>query len=229
MRLPETKDRLPWINERMIYLAITGSHAYGTSVPSSDLDLKGVAIPPKEYFLGFLHRFEQATYDQPDATIMDIRKFIKLASDANPSVLEILFVDEEDQRVVTPAGRVLLDHRDHFLSTKVRYSFMGYAMSQLKRIKADRDKQNPKHAMHFVRLCRMGQEILRGEGVIVKRPDAEELLSIRQGNYNHAELVEWGEAQEEEFNRLYKSSRLPKVPNRKLLDKICVQLVEEAL
>ena len=38
MRLPETKDRLPWINERMIYLAITGSHAYGTSVPSSDLD-----------------------------------------------------------------------------------------------------------------------------------------------------------------------------------------------
>lgn len=42
-------------------------------------------------------------------------------------------------------------------------------------------KIDGKNMLHCVRLLRMGQEILDGKGVIVRRPDAQELISIRKG------------------------------------------------
>ncbi len=51
----------PWLPEHTVFLTKHGSHAYGTNTPSSDLDLRGIAIPPKEYLLGFNKSFEQAT------------------------------------------------------------------------------------------------------------------------------------------------------------------------
>jgi predicted nucleotidyltransferase len=38
--------------ERTIFLTLTGSHAYGLSTPESDIDLRGVLIPPKNISLG---------------------------------------------------------------------------------------------------------------------------------------------------------------------------------
>lgn len=65
-----TKSNLPWLPERTILLTKSGSQAYGTSTPTSDLDVKGVAVAPKEYYLGFLKRFEQAEFREPaDAVI----------------------------------------------------------------------------------------------------------------------------------------------------------------
>ena len=46
--------------DRTILLTVTGSRAYGMSQESSDVDLKGIAIPTKEYYFGFLNKFEQA-------------------------------------------------------------------------------------------------------------------------------------------------------------------------
>ena len=45
---------LPWLEAGTILLTKHGSHAYGTNLPTSDLDVKGVAVPPCEYFLGYL-------------------------------------------------------------------------------------------------------------------------------------------------------------------------------
>ena len=84
-----------------------------------------------------------------------------------------------------------------------------------------------KHAMHLVRLTRMCREILT-EGVVrVRRPDAEELLEIRHGAWTYEALVEYSDQQDAELNELYKTSTLPKQPDRKALDKLCIELIQE--
>src|SRR6185436_7068494 len=42
-----------------------------------------------------------------------------------------------------------------------------------------------KHAMHLIRLLRMGEEVLSGKGVIVRRPDAADLRAIREGAWTY--------------------------------------------
>jgi len=126
---------LTWLPERTIFLTRHGSQAYGTSTPTSDLDVKGICVPPKEYMLGFHKVFEQAEVKgDPDMVIYDIRKFFKLASDCNPNIIEVLFTSPEDWFHTTPSFQKLWANRHLFLSRKARHTFSGYAMSQLKRI-----------------------------------------------------------------------------------------------
>lgn len=134
------RKELPWLSDRTIFLATSGSRAYGTHRPDSDTDYRGICIPPAQYRDGFLMHFEQAEWKKPspDAVIYGIQKFFKLAADCNPNVLEILWVDYDAVHKVTNAGRTLIEHRDLFLSQKVLHTFRGYAMSQLKRIKTHR-------------------------------------------------------------------------------------------
>lgn len=73
-------------------------------------------------------------------------------------------------------------------------------------------RYDPKHAMHLVRLLRMCEEILSGRGVLVRRPDAEELRAIRQGAWSYEQLVEWAEAQDAKCAALYETSPLPHSP-----------------
>lgn len=132
--------KLKWINRGTVLLVRHGSHAYGTNVATSDEDFKGVTIPPKEYFFGGLNLFEQAELKapDPDAVIYDIRKFFHLATDCNPNIIEVLHTDPSDHFIVDPIGEMILDHRNDFLSKKIKQTFMGYAVSQLKRIQTHR-------------------------------------------------------------------------------------------
>lgn len=131
---------LSWIQDNTIFLTRHGSHAYGTNIETSDEDYKGVAIPPLKYFLGTMHHFEQAELKSPDpdAVIYDIRKFFNLSAANNPSLIEVLFTDPSDHLYVDNLGQEILNHRDDFLSKRIRFSFAGYANSQLHRIKLHR-------------------------------------------------------------------------------------------
>lgn len=128
---------LGWISRNTVLLVRHGSHAYGTNTPASDEDFKGIAIPPQNYFLGTMHRFEQAELKapDPDAVIYDIRKFFNLAADCNPNIIEVLHTDASDHFIVDKIGEEILAHKDDFLSKKIKFTFMGYSVAQLKRIK----------------------------------------------------------------------------------------------
>lgn len=136
-------------------LMVAGSHAYGLARPGSDVDLKGVAIPPIEHFLGIRDPFQQADEASEmsvfvdvlepgeadrgvEGSVYDLRKFVRLAIEGNPHVLDVLFCREQELRLCTPVGRRLREHREAFLSSRVKGSFGSYARAQLKRIRGHR-------------------------------------------------------------------------------------------
>jgi predicted nucleotidyltransferase len=304
------KGSLPWLKDRTIFLTRAGSHAYGTSLPSSDLDVRGIALAPRNHYLGFLRRFEQAEQKgDPDLVVFDLQKFLKLASETNPNVIEILFTDSSDWIHSSPQWEHLHSQRHLFVSKKAKVTFSGYAISQLRRIRSHRQwllnppkgkpsredfglsvdhrklnrdqmgafdklleeghsfpdhimmllaqekayisslnewnqyenwkaKRNParaemearfgydgKHAMHLVRLMRMCLEILETGQVNVKRPDAAQLLEIRNGAWTYDELIEWAERQEQTISEA--ASILPDRPEYERIDDLCCQIIEE--
>lgn len=125
------------VRSSTIFLVKHGSVAYGTNTPTSDVDEKGVAVPPgREYYYG-PKSFEQKDSgweDKNDRCIYDLRKFISLAKDCNPNIVEVLYVDPSDRLKVTNAGAALLGMRPLFLSQKAAKTFVGYAVAQLHRI-----------------------------------------------------------------------------------------------
>lgn len=133
------KSNLSWLHNNLLFVTLHGSHAYGTNTPTSDIDLRGIVIKPKQYYFGNLNSFEQAQFKDPyDCVLFDLNKFVKLASDANPNALEIIFTEESDHLFVSKIGEELLSIRDNFLSKKCRYTLSGYAHSQLRRINVHR-------------------------------------------------------------------------------------------
>lgn len=85
-----------------------------------------------------------------------------------------------------------------------------------------------KHAAHLVRLLRMGEEILTGQGVIVKRPDAQELLDIRAGMWDYGDLVSWAEDKDKLIKgELYEKSSLPKKPQIATAAELLMEIQEE--
>ena len=121
----------------LIYETVHGSRAYGLARDGSDTDIKGVFVGPAAWYLGFTQSPEQVELSA-DHVRFEVRKFMRLAAAANPTILELLFTHPEDHLTVTPAGQRLLDARDGFLTKRVADTFNGYAMGQLKRIKTHR-------------------------------------------------------------------------------------------
>jgi hypothetical protein len=84
-----------------------------------------------------------------------------------------------------------------------------------------------KHAMHLVRLLRMGVEILRDGEVVVKRPDAEELLSIRNGDWSYEDLVKYAESMDTAVREVwYKKTSLRKKPDVKFAARLLMEVQE---
>jgi uncharacterized protein len=86
-----------------------------------------------------------------------------------------------------------------------------------------------KHAMHLVRLLRMAVEILKTGEVRVHRPDATELLAIRNGAWTFDELMENAERLGGDVESLAAASALPREPDEARLNALCVELIEQTV
>lgn len=123
----------PHLGNNIILLGLGGSHAYGTNVESSDVDIRGVALNSKADILG-TSNFEQVVNNETDTTIYSTRKIISLLSSCNPNTIEILGLRPEHYLYLSPIGKELLDNKKLFLSKRAMYSFGGYAFAQLRRL-----------------------------------------------------------------------------------------------
>jgi len=334
------------IKTNLIVKTLAGSHAYGTNMPTSDIDYRGIFVASPECIRTPFFPIEVVEDNtEQDTVIYELSKFVKLYTDGNPNIVELLWTNNSDIIFSTPAYDYLRSFRKELLSSKLAFTFTGYMMAQLKRIKSHnkwinnpQSKEPPrqidfvslvqwygnekrfkinledfhkgfrlipyggeiyalikfdgydtyssdftlntncqeehhtvnkplaivkfnkteynqvkekwsqywiwkenrneiraqleekynydtKHASHLVRLGRMGIEALRDGEIIVKRPDAQELLAIRNGAWTYEQVVEYAEQMDKEVREVwYKKTSLPKRPDLKLAAKILMSV-----
>lgn len=141
----------PHLGTNIILLGLGGSHAYGTNVEGSDVDIRGIALNSKEEILGSAN-FEQVVNEDTDTTIYSIRKIISLLTSCNPNTIELLGLKPEHYLYLSQIGHELLDNKKLFLSRRAKYSFGGYAFAQLRRLdnKAARTIEQAEREQHIL-------------------------------------------------------------------------------
>jgi predicted nucleotidyltransferase len=163
-----------WLPGNVQYETIMGSVAYGVSSDTSDMDIYGWAIPPREdlfphlrgEILGFgrpMKRFE--TYQEHhvvdrdslgghgrtyDLTIYGIVRFFSLAMENNPNIIDSLFTPATCVLHTTKVGDIVRENRRLFLHRGAWARFKNYAYSQLHKlsIKQPRGKRAELVAEH---------------------------------------------------------------------------------
>lgn len=144
----------------IIMLTVSGSRLYGNSTEKSDHDYRGVFIADKSTKLGLIGKVEQiedpaffkelndkynlGLKDFSDCLIYEINRFATLCADANPNIFDILCTPIEKCIYINDKGKELIDNRHLFLSSKLKFTFSGYAISQLNKIR-NRDKYLTKY------------------------------------------------------------------------------------
>lgn len=153
----------------VLLAGIVGSTAYGLDHEGSDVDRIGTYAAPTVAFHG-LHPplGRQASYvtTDPDATYHEAGKLVHLLLKGNPTVTEIVWLD--DYEVRTELGDELISIRRSFLSaTAVRNAYLGYATQQFRRLEnrgdgsfsSDTRKRTAKHGRHLARLLQQGADL----------------------------------------------------------------------
>lgn len=135
-----TLDKLKEDN-LIIFEAIMGSHAYGTSLPTSDTDIRGVFVQPLNDILKYGY-VEQVSDELNDITYYELRRFIHLASQNNPNIIEILFAPEDVIQFESIAWLPIKAKAKEFLTKTCRFSFGGYAIQQIKKARGYDKKIN---------------------------------------------------------------------------------------
>ena len=274
---------------RRIFTCRAGSHAYGLNTATSDQDTRGVFVGQPANLIG-LYPVEHCEYDG-DYMVYELRKFINLAKDCNPNIIELLYIDERDILFSTGAWQQLRERRDLFLTRRAKHTFSGYATAQLKKIRGHnkwlhnpqpverpapakylkrkfieglgerevfdqsayddahrtwkqywewKHNRNParaqleaefgfdsKHAMHLIRLLKMGREILSGAGVQVKRADRDELLSIRRGEWSFERVTHYADELMAQMDQLYETAPLPRAPDLGQINDLMLEIYRD--
>lgn len=123
-------------NNTDIALMYAGSLAYGTNLPTSDVDKRGIFIADQlNIRTPFFNIGEYNMPNEEDGKMYELNKFMELCVNCNPNIIELLWTDEADIISRSPAYDLIRSHRADLLSAKISHTTTGYAMSQLKRIK----------------------------------------------------------------------------------------------
>ncbi len=85
-------------------------------------------------------------------------------------------------------------------------------------------KIDGKNMMHCMRLIQMSREIAEGKGIIVRRPNAKELISIRRGEVDLQTLIDKVEKEIVEIDKLFEESSLPNSIDSSFINELIVKI-----
>jgi predicted nucleotidyltransferase len=164
LRLHEAgRLRLPgFLHGNIPYETIMGSMAYGVSSDSSDMDVYGFAIPPKDEVFPHLRgeirgfgthkppfeQFQEHHVHDPsalagqgrvyDLTIYNIVKYFQLCMECNPNMIDSLFTPTTCVLHATAVANMVRERRHLFLHKGAWVKFKGYAYAQLHKLTSKR-------------------------------------------------------------------------------------------
>lgn len=118
-----------------IFECIAGSVAYEINTPESDVDVRGVFLPPLSELINPFNAVSQVNEKNQDEQFYSFPKFYHLLIDQNPNIIELLWMPEDKIQFKLPCWDELRLHKDKFLSKKSYWKFSHYATSQMNRIK----------------------------------------------------------------------------------------------
>lgn len=130
------KEELELFSQKNCILrVVAGSHAYGTNIKTSDWDERGIFVDKIDRVILPFEKVEQVELTRDDVVLYELSKYMPLLLSQNPNVIELIWTDPKDILEKTELGDLLLENRKEFLSKQIKDSYVGYAQSQLKRIK----------------------------------------------------------------------------------------------
>lgn len=158
----------------------------------------------------------------------NLKRGVLAPKDTNVSYIDIELKKLEDLKPEY-RGMLFLNIEAYKGFVDRRKKFQGWRKERNKTRAALEEKMgfDGKHAAHLIRLLRMGQEIIQQGEVIVTRPDAQELLSIRNGAWSLEKIIEYAQAKDKEVYELRQSSPLPDEIDRKMVDEIYQEMLQE--
>lgn len=231
VRRRELEDELatpgPDLRRYTVYLAAVGSRAFGLATDASDEDRRGVFLPPAELTWSLCKPPEQIESQTAgvEEVHWELEKFLRLALQANPNILEtlwsplVLFADE--------TGEALRALRGAFLSRHLYKTYSGYVLSQFQRMRNAYQKKGTyrvKHAMHLLRLLYSGTHALRTGDILVDVGEHRaELLAVRGGGLTFEEVRTRALELDQVFQQAFAATRLPKRPDYDRVNRFLVQ------
>jgi len=213
-----------FLPENVMYEVMMGSVAYGVSEDTSDFDVYGFCIPPRD--LIFLHlrgeisgfgkqtqRFNQYqqhhVFDKDarggkgieyDFTIFSIVRYFQLCLENNPNALDSLFVPQSCVLHYTAVGNMVREQRKAFLHKGCFHRFKGYAFSQLHKMKSQTRKGKRAEVVE-----EYGFDLKFAYHVVRLIGEVEEILSTgdlnlqESGRREHMKAIRRGEVPLEEI------------------------------
>lgn len=230
----------------LMYETKTGSVAYGVATDSSDTDVVGFTVPPKEmvfpHLIGEIQgfgtqksRFKQSqdhgiVHDgvEYDVNIYSIVRFFHLAMDNNPNMIELLFTPGDCVTLSTPISEYVRENRRIFLHKGAYHRFRGFSYSQISKMrKRDREEERLiKYAYHAVRLLLEAEQILK-ERDLTLDTNSETLKRVRNGDWGFDRVSEFFDEKESELDELYETSEaLPYSPDEERIKGILLDCLE---
>jgi predicted nucleotidyltransferase len=221
VRRREVADELVTPGEDMrryvIFRVTVGSRAFGLAGEKSDEDRRGVYLPPAELTWSLFKPPEQVEFQSEGVEEVDweLEKFVRLALQANPNLLEALWSPHVLHADET--GQELRSIRQAVLSRHLFKTYSGYVLSQFRLMKdgyAKKGVYRAKHAMHLIRLLYSGIHAVRtGEILVDVGEHRNQLLEIRGGTWPLEEVRRLALELNDRFQQQFATTCLPERPD----------------
>lgn len=226
-----------------------GSTLHGLNLPGKDdQDENGVCIEDIDAALGF-SEFEQYIYrtaaeregchDAPsqfgdlDLTIYSLRKFLRLAMQGNPQIVQMLFIPADLCIIRNAQGAQLQELAPLVVSRLAGSRYLGYLEAQRQRLLGERGQKktnrpeleeahgfDTKYAMHILRLGFQGVELMTTGRLTLPMPEQDRAFTYatRLGQVPLQDVLTKAGELERQIKDLLLDAPIPAEPDRERIE-----------